>query len=253
MGEFVKMSVLQTSHYAVDSAVQAHGFHELIYGLQGTYQAQVDGRRIALEPGQMTVYPAATPHMGLLRRDSSVRFYVLQWRAEELPTSPDPDPSSPVADANGRVLLLLRWMWEATSAPPLGEPERLGQLLDLTLAEWRRLRTRGAASLSEMAIECMRVDMKHPMSLEDLAGVLGLSVFHFIRRFKQETGITPGQYFSRLRVSRALSMLTQSDATLREIASAVGFASPEHLGRLIKRETGRSPRQLRSAIKGRPL
>jgi hypothetical protein len=68
-----------------------------------------------------------------------------------------------------------------------------------------------------------------------------------VGRHGRETGETPGQYLQKLRVQRALSLLTTTADPLKTIAQAVGFASPTHLAGLIRRATGRRPGSFRQS------
>jgi AraC family transcriptional regulator len=79
------------------------------------------------------------------------------------------------------------------------------------------------------------------ISLRQLAGVADLSPFHFARQFKRSTGVAPHEYVTRCRVERARSLLLQPFASLRDIASQVGFCDQSHLARHFKRLYGITP------------
>lgn len=65
-------------------------------------------------------------------------------------------------------------------------------------------------------------DPATPRPLARLAALTGYSPWHFLRRFRRETGLTPRafQMLGRLRLARAL---LRSDTTLAETAAAAGF------------------------------
>jgi AraC-like DNA-binding protein len=231
MAEFLRISLPQTSLYAVGSPVRRHDFHELIYALSHGYHAQVEGREVRLVPGQFAIYAAGTRHQPLMPGDAQTRFYVLQWLDTDAALAALPDEGR---DADGRLLMLLRWMWEADTES--GKDRRLLQrLLELVLTELEAMKDRSATTIPQMAMECMRQDMHHPLCLQDTAALFGISIHHLIRLFRRETGMTPGQYLIQLRLSHALHLLSSSDAPLKEIARRVGFGSAGHLGKLIKR------------------
>jgi AraC-like DNA-binding protein len=73
--------------------------------------------------------------------------------------------------------------------------------------------------------------------MEDLARMAGYSAFHFHRIFREQVGMTPGQYVERCRRDAFLRM---NGAGLRQkaIAEALGFAHPSALTRWRKRQTG---------------
>ena len=64
-----------------------------------------------------------------------------------------------------------------------------------------------------------------PLDLDTLAGIAGLSKFHFQRLFKATYGVTPAAYLSERRVERAQDLLRATNLTVTEVCHAVGFAS----------------------------
>ncbi|TGE18364.1 helix-turn-helix transcriptional regulator [Hymenobacter elongatus] len=81
------------------------------------------------------------------------------------------------------------------------------------------------------------------VTLEILAGLANLSVFHFARRFKHTTGLSPYQYVLGWKIRRAQQLLRAGDLPLASISDALGFASPTHFSAAFKRAVGLSPRQ----------
>lgn len=82
-----------------------------------------------------------------------------------------------------------------------------------------------------------------PLTLDDLASLVGRSRFHFSRLFKASTGVTPHQYVVRRRVERARELL-RTGGVIADVAVAVGFASQSHLTAHIRRAFGCTPGQL---------
>ncbi|MCB2377350.1 helix-turn-helix transcriptional regulator [Hymenobacter sp. BT635] len=81
-----------------------------------------------------------------------------------------------------------------------------------------------------------------PVTLEILAGLANLSVFHFARRFKHSTGRSPYQYVLDWKIRRARTLLRAGELPVAAIGDALGFASPAHFAAAFKRAVGQSPR-----------
>jgi AraC-like DNA-binding protein len=84
--------------------------------------------------------------------------------------------------------------------------------------------------------------------LADLARATGLSPYHLSRVFQRSSGMTISQFRSRLKVRRALDRLADGQLDLAALATETGFADQAHLTRTVRRETGRTPGQLRTLL-----
>jgi AraC family transcriptional regulator len=76
-----------------------------------------------------------------------------------------------------------------------------------------------------------------------LARLANLSVWYFLRAFKQSLGVSPHHYLARRRLERAKELL--SDMPLSQIALAAGFADQSHCARRFRQHVGMSPRDYR--------
>lgn len=81
-----------------------------------------------------------------------------------------------------------------------------------------------------------------PHTLEDLAAIANFSPFHFHRVFRSLLGETLHQFTKRLRLERAVALLSQPrPGSLTEIALACGFGSSSDFSRSFKARYGVSP------------
>lgn len=97
------------------------------------------------------------------------------------------------------------------------------------------------------------------LSVEELAEISGMSLFYFVRRFNQETGLSPGRYLRLRRIERAIDLIAENKLSLADIAYRVGFSSQSHMTSGFKRYTGFTPgyvrrtfRQLKAANQNAP-
>ncbi len=105
----------------------------------------------------------------------------------------------------------------------------------------RRRAVEAARFLDERAQESIGV--------EDVAALVGLSPFHFLRVFRSVLGVTPHQYLVRVRLRRAARLLA-TDASITSIAYDIGFGDLSNFVRTFHRAAGVSPRGFRKASRG---
>ncbi len=99
-------------------------------------------------------------------------------------------------------------------------------------------------SVSRAFLELCR-NYAEPLTVESLAAEAGYSTIHFINRFKQRYGVTPGAQIMLLRLGRARELLETTMLSVREIAYAVGYGDEFYFSRLFHRHFGVSPRAFR--------
>ncbi|QJE01510.1 AraC family transcriptional regulator [Massilia forsythiae] len=92
------------------------------------------------------------------------------------------------------------------------------------------------------AIDHIVRDLARPARLEDVAKVAGFSPFHFHRIFKSTLGETLNQFCMRLRLERALYLMSHAPArSLTEVALHSGFSSSSDFSRSFRRQYGVAP------------
>lgn len=89
------------------------------------------------------------------------------------------------------------------------------------------------------------------LSLSEVARSVGVHPVHLARTFRRHHRCTLGEYVRRLRVGLACQQLTNSCASLSEIALATGFPDQSHFSRVFKRITGRTPGAFRAETRER--
>jgi len=83
------------------------------------------------------------------------------------------------------------------------------------------------------------------VSLDTLAGLAGLSRYHFARAFRRATGLPPHRFQMQLRLARAASLLETGNEPVQSVARRVGYA-PSTLIRLFRRCYGTTPARFRA-------
>lgn len=84
---------------------------------------------------------------------------------------------------------------------------------------------------------------------EQLAQGLGMSDSTFRRRFKKQTGVSPVQFQTEIRINRARELLSGTDLSISEIAEQTGFETVYYFCRVFKQKTTFTPNAYRSHMR----
>jgi len=131
--------------------------------------------------------------------------------------------------------------------------------IDIATLLMRRYSTRGlseaCSSKSGLAhnqacriIEYMEANLERPITIRELASVVGLSPHHFLRMFKRTLGLTPYQYLLERRIERAKEMLRDLTASLSEIGLSTGFCNQSHFTCAFHRVVGATPAEFQRLV-----
>lgn len=94
------------------------------------------------------------------------------------------------------------------------------------------------------SIEYIRSNYMSDIKLKDLAQKSAFSTTHYIRLFKEHTGLSPHQYIKKHRIDMALEFL-KTDMSITEIAEKCGFLSVASFSNTFKKTIGQKPSNFR--------
>ncbi len=84
------------------------------------------------------------------------------------------------------------------------------------------------------------------LSLEDIANNFYISKFALAHKFKEQFGITVGEYITKKRVTVAKELLRYSNKSTSEISIDCGVDDPNYFTKIFKKSEGCSPRDYRN-------
>jgi AraC-like DNA-binding protein len=161
--------------------------------------------------------------------------------------------AAPVHEALGR---LLRCYFNAPQDQysKIGCKAYLSQILYLLskhlgtseLARAEYLRRREQAQRLGALVDYLNNNYCEKITVPQAAAMVGMSKSHFMRFFKQATGMTFVDYLTHLRISKARQLLRDKNLTIAEISNRVGFTDQSYFDRRFKEHFGKSPREYRA-------
>ncbi|MER5938502.1 helix-turn-helix domain-containing protein [Streptomyces sp. NPDC001928] len=96
--------------------------------------------------------------------------------------------------------------------------------------------------------------LHEPLQLRDMADQESMSVRTFTRRFREEVGISPGQWLAQQRVERARHLLESTDLSVDQVATAAGFGTAQSMRQHLQAALGVTPTSYRRTFRagGKP-
>lgn len=242
--------ILSLRHYSHETLSHSHEHAQLVFGLSGELQFEVDGQACRLRRQQLTVVPAGAPHACDSPQGSQCLVLDLpanDWLERQLGHHAagiqrllDRSQALQLDSAQGQLL-----SWLASS--PINDPVIANQGAALLLGSLACASPKAHSRALPLALLDRHIEQHaaYPLQVADLARLAGLSVARFHARFLDETGRTPMEYIRDKRLQLAEHLLRGTDLAVGEIAARVGYASQSAFTAALSRYQGITPRQLR--------
>jgi len=243
--------ILTLRQYNKDLIVHSHEHAQLVFGLSGALDFEVDGRGSQVVQQSFVVIPSGFHHACGSANGS--RCLVLdvpgdQWLGQSM--GDHAEASRRLLDNAGRLSLdagqsqLVNWLANSEVADPVIAQQ--GAVLLLASLNSARPDSIAGRRLPYAALNA-HIDQyaAYPLQVADLARVAGLSSARLHARFVAECGQTPMDYIRSRRLHKAVGLLRDSTLPIGEIAVRVGYNSQSAFSAAVLREFGASPGALR--------
>ncbi len=226
-----------------------HSYYEGHVVLEGN-ATYIMGTPQPLGPGSVLLHGPHRPHTWQTTDDTCLRL--LFWFSLDPVVQPAGDLTWPVwPDALWDVALLMLDAQATASGWQQRVQARTGVVISrlLALANWPEMPEPEEApepTLVEIVEGFMRDNLARPLTLEDVAGHLGVSTRTLCRQFQRLAGVTVMEHLLTLRMDRAAELLTNSDTKLAVIADQVGLPEPSYFCRCFRHHFHTSPKRFRA-------
>ncbi|MBM7060811.1 helix-turn-helix domain-containing protein [Pseudomonas sp. UL073] len=242
--------ILSLRYYDRDQIAHSHDHAQLVFGLRGTLDFEMDGHGSLVQRHRLAVVPPTTHHTC----ESALGGHCLildvpdeSWLRDNLGAHLDSGrrliEHATTTELAPAQMQLVDWL----AASPINDPVIARQGAALLLASLSDAQPGAVPSHLPLAQLDAHIDRHagHPLQVADLAGLAGLSVARFHSRFLAETGQTPMDYVRQHRLQLALRLLRDTSLAIGAIAERVGYASQSAFTAALVREYGATPRHLR--------
>jgi len=244
-------------HAAAHGRVRAHGAREAIVILctDGAGRLDLDGTPHPVRAGQALVIPARTPHAYVADEQNPWSiwwFHIAGTDVAELvdaivgdgrgPVFPVRDPYAAVAAAEQIVTALEE---DETTATLFQTAGIAWALLARFAADGRR-GEHGSSERMRVVQDHLRAHLDAPVSVDELARLVGVSTSHLSALFKAATGTSVVEFVKRQRSARARELLLTTSLSVGEVARRVGYADAFYFSRQFRSVNGVAPRDFRA-------
>ena len=217
--------------------------------LEGRVNIETEGDRLTARAGQAVLIDCNKPH----RYHSDTGWHALWVHFDGAAAK---GYFSLVTRQNGRVFFThrLQDVHEALAGifgmfhqgQPLSETAMALYLTQALTAMAEPALDGGRAGLIDRAVACINRRVGDEPTVTELARMVGLSEYHFIRVFRQLMGVTSGQYIIISRMNHAKYLLKTTALSVGEIAAMAGYSSESMFTAAFRRTQGMTPTQYRT-------
>lgn len=119
------------------------------------------------------------------------------------------------------------------------------------IIELSRQITQNTTKSQQIILEAVNFIEHHyqtALTVQHLADRFQVSLFHFSRIFRMETGYSPYEYIIKTRIDQAKLLLRQTHTSVKEITFLVGYHSESNFIKSFKDRVNLSPNSFRSAL-----
>lgn len=249
---------LYLNELATDYQIHWHAAAEVIMPIENSYAAVVGDVRYELQPGDILLIPPGELHE-LFAPESGKRL-ILQFDYSQLSHMNGFDsalammrPCILLTEGSDEELirmlrpLLNEIMEEYFGNSLLKEAQAYSILIRFMVILGRALLTKdqhfsralGPKRLKDIdrfmqVCRYIREHCTENLLVDDAAKVAGLSKFHFVRMFKQFTGVSYNTYLNRQRIQVAENLFADPTISITEVAMRSGFGSLNTFNRVFK-------------------
>lgn len=231
----------------------------LIYCTDGKGWYEIYGKTYPIEKNHYILIPPDVPYAFGADDEDPWTIYFMHFRGKQstcfIPSRPGPGQILP--NDHSRLQDRLQLFEEIYSCFSMGYIKEYmiysSMCLYMFLAsfvyleQYRHLTipTHKEYPLSSRVIHYMQENIQQNLTLEQLSSYFKYSPSHFSMLFQKDTGVSPINYFIRLKIQKACQYIELTNLKINKIALKLGFEEPAYFSRLFTKIMGITPSEYR--------
>jgi AraC family transcriptional regulator len=247
--------ILTEASYDAGSRLPPHA-HERSYFcfvLHGAYTERYGRREILCKPSTVTFREADEPHEAFLH-DVDGRVFVIEISPRWIETLRADSLSLKSAHgfcggATPRLCASLNREFHKTDTAARLAIEGLAIELLAEASRQRSTTVQIAPHWLRQAREMIIEHFPEALQLTEIASAVGVHPVYLATTFRENFGVTIGEFVRKLRIEHACAELTKGDLPLATIALQAGFVDQSHFAKVFKSYLGTTPAKYRSSFR----
>lgn len=236
---------LEERHYShiAEIPFHQHDFYELVYYTSANGTTTLGETPYTFDDGLFVVIPAGLPHDE--RHTRPCALFCVQFEAES------PLPAGIYVDADRSVLRVLHAIQDEIVHQATGYRDMIDLKTRELIIHLERAATSGKKSSGkdlQYSVNYIRANYHEKICFSDLARHMHLSYDYFRHCFAAQTGRSPQQFLTDVRLEAARRLLKSSDKSCTEIAYLCGFSTSAQLSMMFRKAFGLTPMQYRNNV-----
>lgn len=220
--------------------VKARPYAAFSLRLSGTGSFEVAGKRFVTSPGDVLFIPADTPYKVEYSVSESI---VVHFRSCNYYEAENIDTENSAA-----IALLFRQLLQGWS-----EEHSVNQAKATIYEILEKIEKDKKRSAEDTAFtRCVEYIDEHfcepELDIGTVCHIGFISASSLQRAFQTHFGLSPKQYLLKLRMNRAIELLTENALTVKEVSFSCGFSDEKYFSRVFKKRYGYPPSEMRDHI-----
>ena len=227
---------------------KGRGHHGFMYTIKGTEKYIFHDREIHAVPGSVLYIPKGEAYSIELDEDLSVVITI----DFEMPESALPVRPFCVKFSNGAEVKSIfeetekLWLKKTPEFVPMLKSNVYKIAAFLIRRENTYSNSRNFEKIKAAVEHLHSSYLENNFRIESLFEMSGISPRYFETLFFDRFNMTPKEYITTLKLSRAKELLKSEKLSVSEIAAALGYSDVYHFSKMFKKKTGYSPTEYRS-------